>query len=205
MDTHPLIDRIAAALAAIAAPEPIELRGGWSRSMRRTYRDASQAGSGAGPFADVVDVYWKGAVECAQPIAGIAFLQTRRSLHWVKSRPASLQLGVQVSLHAYADHSPGGATFSASLGESFLPGVPVTCGPELEAACAIGPAHTATGRAHRVAEIDGVAFIAVLIPGALLKTGRNHLWRLRDAFAADLPDDVRALLTRQRTGAVDPI
>lgn len=106
---HPLIERIEQSLAGIDSHEPIEIRGGWSRSLRRTYREGSQAGSGAGPFADVVD------------------------------------------------------------------------------------------------EIDDAAFVVVLVQRALLKTGRNRLWRLRDALAADLPADVRDLLTRRRAGAVDPI
>jgi hypothetical protein len=184
---HLLIERIEHALADLVAPEPIEIRGGWSRSLRRTYSDPAQSGSGAGPFADVVDVLWRGTFDCACPIAGVAFLHTGRSLHWVKSQPASPNLAVQVSLHAYADHSPEGATFSAALGQAFLPGVRVRCGPDLETACALGPARAATGRAHCVAEIDGVAFIVVLIPGALLKTGRNRLWRLRDPLGPTCP------------------
>jgi hypothetical protein len=148
-----------------------------------------------------VDAFWKATVDCAQPVAGIAFLERGRSLDWVKSAPASLNLAIDVSLHAYADDPSLGATFSGGLGGERLPGVPVRCGADLEAACAIGPARAATGRAHRVAEIDGVAFVVLLLQRSLLKTGRNRLWRLRDAFAADLPPDVRDLLTRRRTGA----
>lgn len=202
---HPLIERVEQALAGLVPTEPLEIRGDWSRLMRRTYRDASQAGSGTGPFADVVDVFWKATVDGTHPVAGIGFLHAGHSLYWVKSSPASLNLIMQISLHAYANFSLPGATFTAGLGNSFLPGVPVSCGRDLETACALGPAHAATGRAHRVAEIDGVAFVVVLIQGALLKTGRNHLWRLRDRLASNLPADVRDLLTRRRSGAVNPV
>ena len=199
---HPLIESIEESLAGIVPPEPIEIRGAWTESMRRTYRDASQVGTGAGPFADVIDVVWNAVVECVQPLAGIAFLERIGSLDWVKSPPASPNLTVDVSLHAQADHSLERATFGAGLGRERLPGVAVSCGADLAHACAIGPASATTGRAHRVAEIDGVAFHVVLIQGSLLKTGRNRLWRLADRLAAELPAEVREILTRRRTGVV---
>jgi hypothetical protein len=197
-----MIERIAQSLAAIVPPEPIEIRGEWSRSTRRTYRGAAQAGSGAGPFAEVVDLRWNGSVACAQPVAGIAFLHARPALHWVKSAPASAKLSIEFGLHTYLDYLPGRATFSAGFGRAWLPGVAVGCGPDPVAACALGDARTATGRAHMVAEIDRHAFVVVLIQGALLKTGRNRLWRLRDELAVDLPADVRELLTRGRSGSL---
>ncbi len=199
---HPVIERIEESLAGIVPPEPLEIRGSWSQSIRRTYRGKSRSGSGAGRFVDVVDVRWSGIVEGAMPVAGVAFLHHGRSIHWVKSPPASLNLAVEVSLHAYADDPTVGATFTGRLGDALVPGVPVRCGPDLANACAIGPARAATGRSHRVAEVDGVAFIVLLFPGALLKTGRNRLWRLRDAWTPNLPADVRDLLTRQRAGVL---
>ncbi len=199
---HPLIESVAESLGAVVPAEPIEIRGSWSRSTRRTYQDAAQAGTGTGPFVEVVDLRWSGIADCTEPVAGIAFLHTPTSLYWVKSAPASARLDVEIGLHAYADRMPGRATFSAGFGRAWLPGVAVRCGPDPVAACAMGADHTATGRAHGVAQIDGNAFVVVLIPGALLQTGRNRLWRLRDESAVDLPADVRVLLTRGRSGEI---
>ena len=129
----------------------------------------SQAGSGAGPFADVVDVFWSGTVD----------VRTARGRHRLPARRAFARTGssrdrrrsnltVQVSLHAYADYLTGpDATFTRRVRRTLsCPACPCAAGPISENACAIGPARAATGRAHRVAEIDGVAFVVVLLPGA---------------------------------------
>ena len=187
---HPLIEAMQGSLAEIVSPEPIEIRGAWS--------SATRIANGA----QVNDARWSATVACAQPLAGLAFLQTGSALDWVKSPPARTDLSIALSLSAYADRATGMASLGASIGTSFLPGRAVPCGPELQAACVIGSAVAETGRAHVVAGVGATSFIVLLIPGELLKTGRNHLWRLRDALAADLPAVVRKLLTRGRSGSL---
>ncbi len=182
-----MIERIARSLAAIVPPDPIEIRGSWSRSLR-------------GANAEIVDAVWRAEIAGATPVVGLGFLRQRESLYWVKSGPASADRTLSVSLSAYADQRVPGATFTAGFEDAWLPGVPVRCGSDLENACAIGPARASAGRPHRVAEIDGAAFGVVLLPGAVVKTGRNRLWRLRDELAATLPADLRELLTRGRSG-----
>lgn len=188
-DLHPVIERIARSLVAIVPPDPIEIRGTWSRSTR-------------GADAEIVDANWRAVVEGATPVAGLGFLQHGDSLWWIKSGPASADHALQVSLTAYADQRVPGATFAAGFAEAWLPGVPVRCGVDPERACAIGAARAAAGQPHRVAEIDGTSFVVILLPGAAVKTGRNRLWRLRDELAADFPEDVRTLLTRRRSGEI---
>jgi hypothetical protein len=186
---HPVIERIARSLAAIVAPEPIEIRGEWSRSTR-------------GANAEIVDAVWRADLQGAAPVVGLGFLHSRASLYWIKSAPASANDALRVSLTAYADRRVPGATFASGFTKASLPGVPVRGGPDLENACAIGTARAAAGRPHRVAEIDGTVFAVILLPGAVVKTGRNRLWRLRDELAASLPEDVRTLLTRGRSGSL---
>jgi hypothetical protein len=179
---HALIERIAEALAALVPAEPIELRGSWSRATR----------------GDVVDVQWSGVAACGVPIAGIGFLHRAPSLHWAKSAPAAPDLAVGLGLHAH----PGArrATFSAGLAGMWLPAPPVSGGPDWTGSCALGDGRAMTGRPYLVARVDGVEFAAVFLPGPLLETGRNRLWRLRDEHAAQLPRDLRELLTRGRSG-----
>lgn len=185
-----LIERIEAALHELVPAEPIEIRGAWSRATR--------AGN-----PNIVDALWRAPIECEAPVVGLGFLEHRESLHWVKSEPASLEQVLTVSLTAYADQRVPGATFSCGFARAALPGVPVRCGPDLENACALGPAHAIAGRAQRVASIDDTAFVVILLPAAVVKTGRNRLWRLRDEFTRALPEDLRALLTRGRSGMID--
>ena len=184
-----LIERIEASLRGVVPADPIEIRGTWSRSARAS-------------DANIVDAVWRGAIEAATPVVGIGFLAHRESLFWVKSGPASADHELVVSLTAYADQRVPGATFAPGFDGAQLPGVPVRCGPDLESACAIGPARAATARPHRVAEIDGSAFVVIVLAAAVVKTGRNRLWRLRDELAAPLPADLRALFTRGRSGEI---
>jgi hypothetical protein len=185
-----VIERIAQSLVAIVPPEPIEIRGSWSRATRRV------------DGAEVIDARWSATIACAQPLAGLAFLRNESALYWVKSPPACTDLPLAVSLSAYASRATGTASLAASIGSSLLPGLAVRCGPDPERECALGPTRAETGRAFPVAEIDRTAVFALLLPGALVKIGRNRLWRLRDDLAVDLPADVRTLLTRGRSGSL---
>lgn len=195
----PFIEDFFSPLAAVVPGEPAELRGEWSTSLRRIYENAIQVDSGVGPFVEVIDARWAGTFESSVPLTGIAMLY-RSGGWWAKASPATMNPGVQVSLHTRAGCVDGQASFAAGLHGVFLPTVPVTCGDDLSAACTFGSSHAVTGRPHLVAEIDGAAFIVVMLQGSVLKVGRNRLWHLRDELVSALPTDLRQLLARGRTG-----
>ena len=181
--------------------EPVAIRGAWVTSSRRTYADAAQQGSGAGPFVDVVDARWTATCEATVPLTGLAMVfGPANEGRWVKAGPATMNPALSVSLHAHADGLAGRASFAAGLHGAWLPSMPVACGGDLPAACTLSTDPTFTGRPHLVAEIDGAAFHVVLFPGSVLQVSRNRLWRLREELASSLPADLRRLLTRGRTG-----
>lgn len=202
---HPLFDEIDASLVSVVPPEPVELQGSWAEAARRTYSAASQAGSGAGPYVDVIDLRWQGILTSSVPIAAIAMLVTDVALFWVKTEPAALVLPVQISLHANADYSPALATLTGGIGGSTLPGVPVPCGKDLRTVCSVKPARLMTGRIELVATAGDVSVAALLLPGRFLKVGRRRLFRFRDDMTAGLPPRVREMLTRRRAGSVTPV
>ena len=173
--------------------EPVEFGGRWTTSSRQAYKSAGQIGSGSGPFVEVVDFRWHGALTSAGPFSGIAFLLTANSLYWAKAPEASLTLPVDISLHAYAEATTEGATFTASLAGAFLPGVPVAGSVDLAGACALGPNVLITGRVVCLARTSAAAFFVVLIPRGLLKMGRKRLWR-RETLA-------KFLLEKEASGA----
>lgn len=199
---HPVFDELEVALAAVVPREPVELAGRWVPSVRRTYETARQKGTGTGPFREVVDVRWRGALTGPGPVAGIAFMLTATELFWGKSLPPASTLPVDVSLHAYADYSVEQATFAAGVGGIVLPAVRVVCGPDLAASCTVGPLRVATGRIEQLAEADTVTFSVFLIPGRLLKVGRRRLWHLREELALSLPPRILDILTRRRIGRI---
>jgi hypothetical protein len=185
---------------------PVELRGEWSSSIRRTYESPAQSGTGAGPFVEVEDVRWHGTLECSAPLAGIAFLVTSGRVDWVRSPPATVAPTLELSLHRYAGHVDAGASFAASLHGARLHTVPVPGTPNLRESCTPRAGSLLTGSGHLVAEAGGVEFWVVLVPGSVIKVGRNRIWHLRDELAAVLPVDVRQVLARRRTGgwAIQP-
>ena len=199
---HPLLDQLDSSLSDLVAGESVEFRGEWSTSSRRTYKSEAQIGTGSGPFRDVVDSRWRGALTSSGPITGIAFLLTADTLYWVKAANASLTLPVEVSLHAYAGHTTEGATFTASLASAYLPGLRIPGSADLTGACALGSSVLTTGRVTCLARANSAAFLVLLIQRGLLYVGRNRLWRLRDDIASSLPAGIRDLLTRRRTGVV---
>jgi hypothetical protein len=201
---HPLLDRLDSALGDVVPRESVRFAGEWSRSMRRTYRPDNRAGTGTGPFVDVVDVRWRGAITSGGAISGIAFLVTAENLYWVKAPNAAMTLPVEISLHAYDGYRGEAATFTAGMAGAWLPGVPVRAATDLASACLLGPGLLTTGRVTCLARADSTAFVVLLLPRAVLKVGRNHLWRMRDERTASLPADIRELLTRRRTGIVRP-
>ena len=198
---HPLLEELDSSLASFVPKEPVAFSGSWTTSRRRTYERHAQDGSGSGPFVDVVDHRWRGAVSSAIPFAGVLLLLTPTELHWVKSGPAALTHPVDLSLTALADDSPERATFGARMGAAHTPAVPVSYGADLSRVVALGPLATTTGCVTGVARADGAAFFVLLLPGSAVETGRNRLWRLRDALTTrSLSPPVRDLLTRGRSG-----
>ena len=202
MRRHPLFDELDASLAGLVPNEPVELVGNWLPTTRRTYETASQSGTGSGPFVDVVDLRWRGTLACSVPIAGVAFLVTAAELFWAKSTPAAASLGVDVSLHAYADYSVKLATFTAGIGGAVLPGIAVPCGVDLRGACTLGHTHLTTGRVEQLAQTAQAALVVLLIQGRFLKIARHRLWRIREELASSLPPHVRHILTRRRSGSI---
>jgi hypothetical protein len=198
---HPFFDELDASLAGLIPEEPVEFAGEWMCTERRTYKTSGQTGTGDGPFVDVVDQRWRGTLTGAVPIAGIAFLVTNAELFWVKSMPAAATLPVEVSLHAYADYSLKQATFTAGLGGAVLPGVPVACAPDLAGSCTVEPRRVTTSRLEQLAHAEEAAFAVLLIQGRFLKTGRGHIWRLKEELTSSLSPGVREVLTRGRSGS----
>ena len=135
-----LFDELDASLAAVVPREAVEFAGSWLPSERRTYQAAGHAGTGSGPLIDVLDLRWRGTLACAIPIAGIAFLVTVDDIFWVKSAPATPVQPVDVSFHAHATDSAGPATFTAGIGGSVLPGVPIADGSDVIAGLHVGVA-----------------------------------------------------------------
>ncbi len=83
-----------------------------------------------------------------------------------------------------------------------LPSVPVPSFDDARRASALGDPHGETGRLHLIAEARGTYFIVVPLQQAMLKVGRNGLWRVREELAGDLPEPLRNVMTRGRTGRV---
>jgi hypothetical protein len=199
---HPFLDQLDSSMCDLVPAEPVEFGGEWKSSSRQAYRSEAQIGTGSGPFVEVVDCRWHGALTSAGPFSGIAFLLTATNLYWAKAPEASVTLPVDISLHAYAGHPTEGATFTASLAGAFLPGAPVAGSADLAGACALGPRVLITGRVTCLARTSSAAFFVVLIPRGVLKMGRKRLWRLRDDVASSLPTDTRELLVHRRTGSI---
>lgn len=202
MLSHPLLDHLDSSLRNLVRGEAIQLHGEWTTSSRRTYKFEAQVGTGSGPFVEVVDLRWRGALTSAGPISGIGFLLTAQDLYWAKAPEVSLTLPINVSLHAYASHPTDGATFTASLGGAYLPGVPVPGAADFVGACTLGPDVLTTGRVTCLARMHSAACFVLPLERGLLKVGRKRLWRVRDEIASSLPVDLRELLTHRRAGLV---
>jgi hypothetical protein len=194
------LEELEVAVAKVVPHEPVVFAGQWASSKRRTYESAYSK-PGVGPFVDVVDMIWTGSLVGATPIAALAFLAAPTGVHWVKSVPATGQ-PVGFRLHAYADYSPSLATLGASVGDAFLPAVPVAYSGSPGRTCAIGASPIMTGRVSVLASADRADILVLLLQTGVFKTGRNRLWRLRDEYASVLPPRAREVLTRRRTGSM---
>ena len=201
MRRHALFDELETALSTFVPPEPVTLEGAWTQSIRRAYASADQAGTGAGPFVNVVNRRWSGTLSCAAPVAALTFLVTGRELFWAKSAPPSAVQPVHISLHAYEEDQSRVATLSAGVGDSFLPGVPTSGGDLLAAVPMPGPPRFTTGRITELAATTEVSFHVLVLQRPIVTVGRKRLWRVRGELASVLPAHLRELLTRRRTGA----
>lgn len=197
---HPLLEQLDVALRDRVPPDPVEFAGTWSQISRRTYESENQLGTGSRPFADVVDVRWRGALTGARSMSGMTFLLTADNLFWAKAPQISPSLPVEIGLHAYADYTPKVASFTARVGGAYLPGVAVAAAsPVLTDACHVEQGVVRTGRLSRLAQTNSAAVFVLLFQRELLKVGRKHLWRVREDVASSLPAVVREVLTRRRT------
>jgi hypothetical protein len=199
---HPLLNQLDSSICDLVPGESVEFGGEWTTSSRQAYKSEAQISTGSGPFVEVVDFRWRGALTAAGPFSGIAFLHTADNLYWAKAPEVSLTLPVDVSLHAYGGYTAEGATFTASLAGAFLPGVPVAGSADLAGTCALGANVLITGRVTCLARTNAAGFFVLLIPRGLLKMGRKRLWRLRDNVASSLPPEIRDLLVHRRTGSL---
>ena len=202
LNRHPLFDELELALAPFVPQEPVLLAGAWTRSIRRSYANAAQLGTGSGPFVDVVDLRWGGSLSCAVPVAALSFLATARELFWAKSAPPAAVQPVHISLHAYERDRSGAATFAAGVADSFLPGVPTSGAHDLAAVPMPGPARFTTGRVTQLAATTEVSFHVLVLQRPIVTVGRKRLWRVRDELASALPPRACELLTRRRSGTL---
>ena len=200
---YPFFRRLDSSFSGLIPGEPVEILGDWSTKTRKTYQSEKQLGTGGGPFVEIEDRRWHGTLSCRTTAAGFMFLVTANKVYWAKAPTIALTLSMDVSLHGYASCASDRVTFTAGMGGAFLPGVPVAAPVMLDDVCVPGPKPFCAGRVVTLAHADGAVFGAVVLPGIVLKMGRNHLWRLRDDVASSLPTDIRELLTRRRSGDFD--
>ncbi len=200
MRRHSLFDEFDESLAATLPCIPVEVAGQWRLSTRRCYRESRQLGTGAGPFVEVMDACWQGSLTCAEPVVGLAFFATPTGLYWAKTASVGPSLDVTVSLSAYSDYSPQRATFTARVADAGPPGVSVACGLELREVCTLHEGGMTTARVEPLAHTKEATFAVVLLPQRHVAFGRHRLWRVRADIASSLPQRVRDILTRSRTG-----
>jgi hypothetical protein len=189
-------------LAELRTTDTVELRGQWHRRSRRTYRDSSQLGSGAGPFVTVDDYCWEGSMSASTGIVAIAFLVSGTELYWVKSRPPRPTLELTINASAFTDYQPDRATVSFGLGGTWLPGVPVAVGHDISVSLPVITGPQPLCALLSVVRAAPVEFFALVLPGHMVGVGRNRLWHLREGHAAALPGPARTLLARRRTGHI---
>lgn len=195
-----LFEQLQALLPVAIPPIPVVLAGSRSAPVRRVYASPAQYGTGSGPFENVVDAKWSGTVQCEVPVAGIAFMEFNGRTYWAKSAPAAFDQPFSATLTGFQDYSYDRATFSAGLGESWLPGVPVSVTRDLEDRFEVALGPTSTGVPHCICKTPEARFYVVLVQQALARTGRCRLWRLRRPAAALLPPDLQRLFTQRRSG-----
>jgi hypothetical protein len=189
---HPLLERLDAALVGAVPSTSIAIHGEWTPPARRLNQ------------SKVVDQFWRGRLTADVAFTGMAFLHDKSRLYWAKSAHVSREVDVSVSFHAHAGDDDGAKTFSTSLADVRLPGVPVVAKREELERCLVARAVVPGGRVVCLARCDGNAFFVLLFVGESIKFGRNRLWRAREGIAGRLAPDLAELLTRRRAGFVRP-
>jgi hypothetical protein len=199
---YPLLDELDSSLSAIVASEPVTLTGAWQPPTRWTYREPRPDGSQAGPLVEVVRVEWTGELRSEAPIVAVGFCLKRGELSWGKSMPAYVSQPVQVFLSASADRAFGQAFLVAIVGGTLLHAGYIPCAGDLHEACTLADAKQSTGHLFCLAGTPEMSYLAIILPGNIVQTGRNHLWHVRKTLAPYLSPRVRELLTRRRGGYI---
>ncbi len=200
MPEHLLLEQLDSCLGAADPVRDVQLTGQWSSSTRRTYTSDVASRPASAPFTDVVDVRWRGTLASDAPTGALALLLHHGDLHWSRSPVISSSLGVEISLHSYADFQVDRATFASSVDGAWLPGVPISVDGAATDACAINDGVVTIGRVVCLARTTDATLFAILLPGELLKMGRKRIWRVRDAAPFDHVPAVRQLMIHGRTG-----
>jgi hypothetical protein len=190
-------------LSGAVAPEKVRLSGAWAGRSQRRYASLKQSGTGEGPFIDVVDWRWEGTLEGDSPLVGLALLVTDERFYWVKSHPPADRPQVSFSMARWAG-IPGSVSATGSFHGAYLPSLPIDVDEEPPVACILGDSAVKAGTPHFVVQVKGVALAVVLLPASAIKVGRNRLWHLRETIAARLRPRLSVLLTRGRSGRIDP-
>lgn len=193
-----------ASLSGLVPAHRVECHGAWSTRPRKTYASASQQVPGVGPYVEVFDARWNGALTSEIGLCAMLFLATAGGIFWVKAPWFATTLGVEITLRAHANYLPHRAELSASVARANLQGGSIAAKGRLEDLCTLGPQVLTTGRVTCLAATSEAEFFALVLPRAVVKVGRTRLWRLRENLAGQLPSTVRELLTRRRAGTISP-
>jgi hypothetical protein len=194
------LERFLSPLAIVVEAHEVSLRGEWSTSTERTYAHASQLGTGEGPFVEVTNAHWRGVAQGPPPLAGLAFSATTEGVTWSRSERPAASPALEVSLHPCPWESGTASLAFTFHGAGAILSRTVPFRDRLLEACTVREGPLVTGRLGWVGEAGGVNFGLVLLPGPALKVARNGLWHLRDRLAVALPEPLRRLLTRGRSG-----
>jgi hypothetical protein len=204
---HSLLNELDSSLCGVIASEPVTFVGAWQPPTHRTHRQPD--GRGTEVLVEGIHVQWTGSLTSKVPIVCVGFLLTRDTLFWVKSALADVCQPVTVSLYAYADQSLDKRIFALDkatcvpiVGDACLPAPPVPRVANWTQACTLGVAEQFTGQVSCLASAPDVSFLALTLPGSVVKFGRNRLWHLRDTLAPLVSPPVRELLTRRRSGNI---
>jgi hypothetical protein len=186
-------------LRSVVAPEPVDAAGAWTTKRRTTYASPAQLESGAAPTGHVEDHAWTVSFTASEPVAAIAFFESRFGVRWVKSNRASINLQGALSLAGWTG-SACTIMVNAWLHGACSDGVPLGVSTDPRAQITVTPRRVTTGEPTLFARIEGFACVAVLLPEHQLQMGRNGLWHLRAQWAAQVPAGLRTVLTRRRCG-----
>jgi hypothetical protein len=197
------LEQFMSPLATVVEADEVSLRGEWSTSTTLTYAHPSQAGTGEGPFVELHKALWRGVAQGPRPLAGLAFSVTTEGVSWARSERPAASPALEISVWGYKSgttYEPGTAWLGFNFHGTILPGQRVPSRDGLIEVSPVREGPLITGRLGWVGEAQGVNFGLVLLPGPALKIARNGLWHLRDRLAVALPEPLRRLLTRGRSG-----